>query len=219
MVKNLLQLIDNIYLNSMKFNKIIPSSWKLALESELNKDYIKDLESFVNQEYKDEIIFPPKNLLFNAFEFCSIEATKVVILGQDPYHNHDQAMGLSFSVPKSQSKLPPSLKNIFKELKQDLNIDANCGDLSPWAKQGVLLLNSVLSVKAHTPASHKNKGWEQFTDFIIKTINDQKKDVVFILWGNYAKEKAKLISSKHYIISSPHPSPFSARHGFFNSKQ
>ncbi|MDD3474868.1 MAG: uracil-DNA glycosylase [Candidatus Dojkabacteria bacterium] len=169
--------------------------------------------------YSKSVIFPRKRLLFRALELTPFENIKVVILGQDPYHDEGQANGLAFSVPKD-IKIPPSLKNIYKELNNDLGIPIpNHGDLSKWAKEGVLLLNSILTVEPHKPASHRNMGWEEYTDGIIKEINDKKEHIVFILWGNYAQEKGKYIDeSKHLVIKSPHPSPFSARKGFFNSK-
>jgi uracil-DNA glycosylase len=163
--------------------------------------------------------YPKTKDIFKALQLTSFENIKVVILGQDPYHDKGQANGLAFSV-KRDKKIPPSLRNIYKELNNDLGIPIpNHGDLSKWAKEGVLLLNSILTVEPHKPASHRNIGWEQYTDQIIKEINDKKKNIVFILWGNYAQEKGKYIDeSKHLVIKSPHPSPFSARKGFFNSK-
>ena len=169
--------------------------------------------------YDKEEIFPPKDYIFNALKLTSFKDTKVVIMGQDPYHGIGEAHGLSFSVQKG-IKLPPSLKNIYKELYDDLGIEpSEYGDLTKWAKEGVLLLNSVLTVKKDTPASHKNIGWEPLTDYIIKKLNTKKEPVVFILWGNFAKSKKKFITNPiHLIIESAHPSPFSANHGFFGSK-
>jgi uracil-DNA glycosylase len=163
--------------------------------------------------------YPKTKNVFKALELTPFENIKVVILGQDPYHNEGQANGLAFSVPRD-IKIPPSLKNIYKELNNDLGIEIpNHGDLSKWSKEGVLLLNSILTVEPHKPASHRNIGWEEYTDQIIKEINSKKKNIVFILWGNYAQDKGKYIDeSKHLVIKSPHPSPFSARRGFFNSK-
>ena len=173
----------------------------------------------IMKEYDTKTIYPPKEYLFNALKLTSYKDTKVVIVGQDPYHGEHQAHGLSFSVQKGV-KLPPSLQNIFKELDSDLGIKPSLdGDLTNWAKQGVLLLNAVLTVEKDKAASHRNLGWELFTDYIIKTLNKKDEPVVFILWGNFAKEKAKLITNpKHYVIMSPHPSPFSAYTGFFGSK-
>lgn len=195
------------------------NDWTEILREEINKDYFQELLKFIDLEYSSKTIFPPKDSILNALDTCYFNDVKVVILGQDPYHDYDQAIGLSFAV-KSGIKLPPSLKNIFKEIKSDLGVDPlQDGDLSRWAQQGVLLLNSTLTVEAHKPASHKDKGWEIFTDQIIKTLSDKKEGLVFILWGNFAKEKLGLIdNSKHLIIESPHPSPFSARKGFFGSR-
>lgn len=169
--------------------------------------------------YKDRDVFPPREFLFRALELTSLDCVKVVILGQDPYHGKGEANGLAFSVNKG-IRIPPSLKNIYKELNSDLEIDIpNHGDLTKWAKQGVLLLNSVLTVEKDKPGSHRNMGWEEYTDTIIKEISKSKKSIVFILWGKYAQSKRCLIDEKkHLVISSPHPSPFSATRGFFKSK-
>lgn len=204
--------------NKIKINK----EWKKELKSYfLTENWLK-LSSFIRNEYlnKSKKIFPEPKDLFKAFELTPFSSIKVVILGQDPYHNDKQAEGLSFSVPKGLS-LPPSLKNIYKEIEKDLNIkkDFTNGNLENWAKQGVFLLNSILTVEAHRPASHQGKGWEEFTDYIIKIISNNKNNIVFILWGNYAKSKKLLIDKdKHLIIESAHPSPFSAHNGFFGSK-
>ena len=173
----------------------------------------------IYEEYDKKTIFPPKDYIFNALKLTPYSNTKVVIVGQDPYHGEGEAHGLSFSV-QDGIKLPPSLKNIYKELYSDLGIEpALKGDLTKWGKEGVLMLNAVLTVEKDKPASHRNKGWELLTDYIIKVLNQKEEPVVFILWGNFAKEKAKLITNKnHYIITSPHPSPFSANSGFFGSK-
>jgi uracil-DNA glycosylase len=197
----------------------IEESWKDQLQDEFEKDYFKDLSDFVEQEYSQKMIYPPKNSVFAAFEACSFNNVRVVILGQDPYHGPDQANGLSFSV-NSGMKTPPSLRNIFKEIQSDLGIDTTQDtDLTRWAKQGVLLLNATLTVQAKTPGSHQKKGWEEFTDRVIKELSENKKQLVFILWGAYAKKKGSVIdSSKHCIINSAHPSPFSAYRGFFGSK-
>ena len=195
-------------------------SYKEIIENEKKKEYYKKLEGIVKCEYENYIVYPPRNVIFKAFELCTFENTKVVILGQDPYHNEDQAMGLSFSTPK-HIKNPPSMQNILKEIQNDTKQKSICenGDLTPWAKQGVLLLNSILSVRKNEASSHKNTGWEIFSDNIIKTISDKKENVVFILWGSYAKNKAKFIDEKkHLILTSAHPSPLSAYRGFFNSK-
>lgn len=198
----------------------IEESWKEALLEEFGKDYFVQLISFLKQEKAaGNIIYPPGPKIFEAFTLTPLDKVKVVILGQDPYHGPGQAMGLCFSVPDG-IQLPPSLQNIFKELATDVGVQAGkCGDLTKWAKQGVFLLNAILTVRKASAASHQNRGWEQFTDAVIKTISDKKENVVFILWGNYAGSKQKLIdTSKHFIIKSPHPSPLSAYSGFFGSK-
>lgn len=198
---------------------MIGNSWDLLLEEEYKKDYFKQLMEFVKGEYKSKTIYPKQNEVFNAFRYTSFDDVKVVILGQDPYHGPNQAEGLSFSVSNEVLK-PPSLKNIFKELESDLGIHfPESNSLKPWAKEGVLLLNAVLTVEEHMPTSHKDKGWETFTDNVIKVLNKKETPVVFILWGSYARNKKELITNpNHYIIESPHPSPFSARTGFFGSK-
>jgi|GEM_PF-116354 len=194
------------------------TGWRPALQEELNQLYFKELLDFVAKERQTGQVFPPENELFTAFSLTPLDHVKVVILGQDPYHDDGQAHGLSFSV-KEGVKLPPSLRNIFQELQNDLGVTSNNSNLSSWARQGVLLLNTVLTVRAHTPNSHKDKGWERFTDTVIRTISNQRPHVVFVLWGRYAQKKIKLIDkSKHTIIQSAHPSPLSARHGFFDSK-
>lgn len=198
---------------------MIGNTWDNLLTEEVNKEYFKELINYVNNEYKQKTIYPKKTEVFNAFKYTDYNNVKVVILGQDPYHGPNQAEGLSFSVSNEVLK-PPSLKNIFKELESDLGIPfPEHNSLKPWAKEGVLLLNAVLTVEEHKPASHANKGWETFTDEIIKILNKKEEPVVFILWGNYAREKKTYITNPiHYIIESPHPSPFSARNGFFGSK-
>ena len=198
---------------------MIGNDWDIYLQSEYQKDYFKNLEHFVNEEYKKKIIFPKKNEIFNAFRHTTYQDTKVVILGQDPYHGIDQAQGLSFSV-RNGIKKPPSLINIFKELNQDLNIPfPKTSSLIPWADQGVLLLNSVLTVEKDKAASHQGHGWEIFTDHVIELLNQKEDPIVFILWGSYARAKKKLITNpKHFVIESAHPSPFSAYNGFFGSK-
>lgn len=199
--------------------KLVGNNWDKVLEEEYKKDYFKKLVLFINKIYKEKEIFPPKNRILRALELTDYDNVKVVILGQDPYHGIGEANGLSFSVSLGM-KLPPSLKNIYKELNNDLNIPiASVGTLECWAKEGVLLLNSVLTVEKDKPASHKNIGWEIFTDAIIKKINEKQTPVVFILWGNFARSKKVFITNPiHYIIESPHPSPFSANSGFFGSK-
>ena len=198
---------------------MIGNSWDNLLKEEYKKEYFQNLMNFIKEEYKNKTIYPKQNEVFNAFRYTSFENVKVVILGQDPYHGPNQAEGLSFSVSNDVLK-PPSLKNIFKELENDLGIPfPESNSLKPWAKEGVLLLNAVLTVQEHLPTSHKDKGWETFTDNIIKILNTKQEPVVFILWGSYARNKKSLITNKiHYIIESPHPSPFSARTGFFGSK-
>ena len=190
--------------------------WATYLSDEKNKDYFDSLLSFLNSRVGHEI-YPPRGTWFKAFEYSSFSSTKVVILGQDPYHGEGQAEGLSFSVPKGMG-IPPSLRNIYKELDQD-DVDftnPGHGHLENWAKQGVLLLNSVLTVEKNSPASHANQGWEVFTDQVITLLNDNKDNLVFLLWGAYANKKSVLIdSNKHLILSAAHPSPFSAHKGFF----
>ncbi|HEY4501696.1 MAG TPA: uracil-DNA glycosylase [Candidatus Paceibacterota bacterium] len=199
----------------------IEQSWKEALQDEFSKEYFLKLTQFVKEEYKRGAVYPAPKNIFKAFELCPFDAVKVVILGQDPYHGAGQANGLSFAVPPD-TRLPPSLQNIFKELSTDLDVPfeamAKKGDLERWAKQGVLLLNATLTVRARTAGSHQNKGWEQFTDAVIKALSDKKEHVVFILWGNYARQKgAHIDRSRHCVIESAHPSPFSATK-FFGSR-
>jgi uracil-DNA glycosylase len=197
----------------------IEDSWKKALEDEFSKEYFTKLTEFVKNRYKETIVYPPPSKIFEAFNLCTFDNVKVVILGQDPYHGPNQAHGLSFSVQEGV-KPPPSLVNIYKELEADLGIPRRTsGDLTHWAEQGVFLLNAVLTVEASKPASHQKMGWENFTDAVIKTISEKKEHVVFILWGAFAQNKSVLIDQKkHLIIKSPHPSPFSADKGFFGSK-
>ncbi len=198
---------------------MIGNDWDLLLKDEYQKDYFKKLNDFVINEYKNKICYPKMSEIFNAFLNTSYKDVKVVILGQDPYHGEGEAEGLSFSVKKGIKK-PPSLINIFTELKDDLGYDIpENGSLVPWAKQGVLLLNSSLTVEKDTPKSHSGRGWEIFTDEVIKLINKKTTPVVFILWGSDARNKKQLITNKiHYIIESAHPSPLSAYRGFFGSK-
>lgn len=192
--------------------------WQDLLSSEAKKPYFKELESELEKERSLYTIFPPKEETFRALDLTSFDATKVVILGQDPYHNEGEAHGLAFSVKKGV-KTPPSLRNIFKELEADLGCTKSVSDLSSWAKEGVLLLNAFLSVRASLPASHQKIGWQHLSDAIIKTLSEKREALVFILWGNFARSKANLIdASRHLIISSAHPSPLSANRGFFGSK-
>jgi uracil-DNA glycosylase len=197
----------------------IHHSWKTRLSSEFDKPYFLALTDFVKNEYKTATVYPPGKDIFRAFDCCPFEALKVVIIGQDPYHGPKQANGLCFSVSE-EVPLPPSLQNIFKERADNLNKPPlPSGDLTRWAYQGVLLLNSILTVRASTPGSHQNKGWETFTDAVIQLVSDQKESVVFILWGSYAQHKGAVIDSKkHLVIQSPHPSPFSVHRGFYGSK-
>lgn len=198
---------------------MIGNDWDSLLKDEYNKDYFKDLERFVLKEYNAKTIYPKINEVYNAFRYTSFNDIKVVIIGQDPYHGENQAEGLCFSVKKGVQK-PPSLVNIFKELHDDLGyaIPKN-GSLVSWTKEGVLLLNAVLTVEKDKAASHKGKGWEIFTDEVIKIINKKDTPVVFILWGSYARSKKELITNKkHFIIESAHPSPLSAHNGFFGSR-
>lgn len=198
---------------------MLGNDWDEILKDEINKDYFQKLLKFIEEEYKRKIIYPKQNEIFKAFRNTSYKDTKVVILGQDPYHGDNQAEGLSFSVKEGINK-PPSLQNIFKELKDDLGYEIpNNGSLVKWSEEGVLLLNTVLTVEANKAASHKDIGWETFTDKVIEKINKKNTPVVFILWGNFAKSKKKLITNPiHFIIESSHPSPFSAYNGFFGSR-
>ncbi|MFH2143510.1 MAG: uracil-DNA glycosylase [Bacteroidota bacterium] len=200
-------------------NPKIHDSWKEILMQEFRADYFLQLKEFLMTEKKTYTVYPPGNKIFSAFDYTPFENVKVVIIGQDPYHGPGQAHGLCFSVPEGIKK-PPSLVNIFKELYNDIGIGIPThGNLEKWAKQGVLLLNATLTVRANTAGSHQRKGWEQFTDSIIRRTSDLKKNLVFILWGRYAHEKELLIdTSKHYILKAAHPSPFSAYNGFFGCK-
>ena len=198
----------------------IDDSWKIELEDEFNSSYMSDLSIFLKEQLsKGKIIFPPMSMVFNAFNLSPFQNVKVVIVGQDPYHGYGQANGLSFSV-EDFVKIPPSLRNIYKELYTDLRITSpENGNLKNWAKQGVLLLNSCLTVEKGLPGSHQNKGWETFTSKVLKVINIKKNNVVFILWGKKAQEKGKFLDkNRHLVIQSNHPSPFSAHDGFFGSK-
>lgn len=197
----------------------VGNDWQPIFDIETKKEYYLKLREELVKEYMTQKVFPDKSDIFNAFKYCSYEDTKVCIIGQDPYHDINQAHGLAFSVKEGVS-LPPSLMNIYKELEDDMGVPAKTsGCLDNWAKQGVLLLNAVLTVRAHQAASHRKLGWEEFTDNAIKQLNEREKPVVFILWGNFARKKAELITNtQHYIIESAHPSPLSASRGFFGSK-
>ncbi|MDO5615250.1 MAG: uracil-DNA glycosylase [Cruoricaptor ignavus] len=193
-------------------------TWTEILHPIKNSEYFQNLWQKVKSEYASTQCFPPKNEIFKALELTPFEDVKVVIIGQDPYHGEKQANGLCFSV-SDEVKVPPSLKNIYKELYDDLGIAKTTNELNDWAKQGVLLLNATLTVKAHSPNSHKDLGWETFTDFIIKEISEKKENVVFVLWGAFAQKKEMLINpNKHFILKSAHPSPFSVHRGFFGSR-
>ena len=207
----------------------IESSWKKALAAEFDKPYFQTLSAFVRKEYEAQkegktAIFPPPKDVFRTFDLCPFGQVKVVILGQDPYHGVGQANGLCFAVHEGVS-LPPSLQNMYKEIKADVGVEPEMkngmmsGDLSRWAKQGVLLLNATLTVRASTPGSHQGKGWEEFTDAAVAKLSSEREGLVFILWGNYAKKKGALIDrSKHLVLEAAHPSPFSAYNGFFGCK-
>lgn len=198
---------------------MIGNNWDKLLEDEYKKEYFVNMIEYLKKEYKEKTIYPKQNEIFNAFRYTSYDDVKVVIIGQDPYHGPKQAEGLSFSVSNDVLK-PPSLQNIFKELESDLGIPfPKHNSLIPWAREGVLLLNAVLTVEEHKPASHSKIGWEMFTDHVIEVLNKREKPIVFILWGAFARSKKALITNpNHYIIESAHPSPFSARNGFFGSK-
>lgn len=197
----------------------IEESWKRVLGSEFEKEYFKTLRDFIHSEYRNKTIYPPAKQIFNAFDSCPFESVKVVILGQDPYHEPSQAHGLSFSV-LPPCPPPPSLVNIYKEIRSDVGtlVSAN-GDLTAWSRQGVLLLNATLTVEAHKAGSHQNKGWETFTDSAIKALAENREHLVFMLWGSYAQRKGAFIDrSRHLVLQAPHPSPLSAYRGFFGCK-
>ena len=197
-------------------NVKIEASWKKQLDKEFNKPYFTELVQFVKSEYQSHSCYPPGNQIFNAFNQCSFDNVKVVVIGQDPYHGKGQAHGLCFSVNNGIAH-PPSLINIFKELEQDINKPyPESGSLLHWANQGVLLLNATLTVRENQAGSHQNKGWEQFTDMVIKSVSDKKENVIFLLWGSFAKQKQKLIDKeKHFVLTSGHPSPLSANRGYW----
>ena len=197
----------------------IESGWKSRLRTEFEKDYFIRLTDFIKEEYRKATIYPPGALIFNAFDICAFDTVKAVILGQDPYHGPGQAHGLCFSV-RERIEFPPSLINIFKEIETDLGIpQPSSGDLTRWARQGVLLLNATLTVRAHQAGSHQKKGWEEFTDYVIKVLNNEKNNLVFFLWGAYAQKKGESIDrSRHLVLESVHPSPLSASKGFFGNR-
>ncbi|MDA3932341.1 MAG: uracil-DNA glycosylase [Tenericutes bacterium] len=199
----------------MKLN----SNWKKILDEEIHQPYFKELMDFICKEYKQYTCYPNQEDIFNSLNLTPIEDVKVLVLGQDPYHQPNQAMGLAFSVSK-EVKIPPSLRNIYKEMSDDLNIDIpSHGDLSSWAKQGVMLVNAIWTVRENQPLSHKDKGWERFSDSIISLLNQKEEPMVFILWGAFARNKKSLITNKkHLIIENVHPSPLSAYRGFFGAK-
>lgn len=197
----------------------IEPGWKNRLLAEFQKEYFVRLADFIKEEYRNSKIYPPGALIFNAFDVCPFEKVKAVIIGQDPYHGPGQAHGLCFSV-KDGVEFPPSLINIFREIETDLGIpQPSSGDLTRWGRQGVLLLNATLTVRAHQAGSHQKKGWEEFTDFVIKVLNSEKKNIVFFLWGAYAQKKGESIDrSRHLVLESVHPSPLSASKGFFGNR-
>lgn len=195
------------------------NDWQALLKEEQEKAYFKDLMHFVEEEYATTTIYPPREAIYHALDLTSYADTKVVILGQDPYHGPNQAHGLSFSVASSEAKFPPSVRNMFKELEADLGVSRTDINLTDWAEQGVLLLNTVLTVQAGKAASHRKKGWESFTDAIIRLLNEKEEQVIFVLWGADAKKKQVLITNpQHKVITAVHPSPLSAYNGFFGSK-
>lgn len=197
----------------------IEASWKSRLKEEFEKDYFLSLSSFVKSEYQNSVVYPPGGLIFNAFNLCPFDKLKAVIIGQDPYHGPGQAHGLCFSVREGVD-LPPSLLNIFKEIESDIGISRpTSGNLKRWASQGVLLLNATLTVRAHQAGSHQKKGWEQFTDSVIRIINSEKQNTVYFLWGAYAQKKGESIDkSTNLVLESVHPSPLSASRGFFGNR-
>lgn len=201
----------------MTISTTLPPSWHTQLATEFAQPYFQQLMQFIDAEYQQYTVYPPRELIFNAFHHCDFEHVNIVIIGQDPYHGAGQANGLCFSV-NDGIKIPPSLKNIFKECYSDTQKPIpQTGNLEHWAQQGVLLLNAILTVREAEPASHKNKGWERFTDSVIQTVNEQRKNVVFMLWGNYAQQKGKMINeNQHLVLKSAHPSPFSVKNYFNN---
>jgi len=206
-------------MDDVSINPQIEESWKKVLAGEFQQEYFRELKNFLVEERRQYRIYPPGSKIFAAFDFTPFTSVKVVLLGQDPYHGHGQAQGLCFSVPRGIPK-PPSLVNIFKELHDDLGLAIPPhGNLEAWARQGVLLLNATLTVRANQAGSHQHKGWEQFTDAAIRALAEQRENLVFMLWGNYAQAKAALVDGhKHCILKAPHPSPFSANQGFFGCR-
>lgn len=196
----------------------IDPSWKDKLSDEFEKPYFKELVSFIKQEYQEHTVYPPGPKIFNAFNHCTFDETKVVIIGQDPYHNPGQANGLAFSVAEGV-RTPPSLKNIYKEISDEFNKPMpDSGNLERWADQGVLLLNATLTVRENQPGAHQKKGWEEFTDAVIRTVSTEKEHLVFMLWGAYAQKKGSIIDdTRHLVLKSAHPSPFAANRGFFGN--
>ncbi len=203
----------------MSLRELLPASWQPVLSDELSKPYFSALEQYLESEYASQTVYPPKQEIFSAFSLTPYDDVKVLILGQDPYHGPGQAHGLSFSV-KPGERVPPSLRNMYKELEADLGCAIpNNGYLVPWAEQGVMMLNAILTVRHKSPASHQKHGWETFTDAVIEALSAREKPMIFVLWGGKAKKKAKLIdSSRHQVLTGAHPSPLSARYGFFGSK-
>lgn len=199
---------------------MIENDWLDSISAEFRKSYYKDLFTFVKDEYSKAVIYPPADDIFNAFHYTPLSKVKVLLLGQDPYHNVNQAHGLSFSVLPSQPEIPPSLQNIYKELQEDLGCYIpNNGYLKKWADQGVLLLNTVLTVQAHQANSHQGRGWEKFTDAVIQAVNAQERPIVYLLWGKPAQSKIPMLTNpKHLILKAPHPSPLSAHRGFFGCR-
>ncbi len=200
-------------------NVKIEERWKEKLKKEFEKPYFESLTAFVREEYKNHVVYPPGKEIFSAFDRCPYDKVKVVVIGQDPYHGKGQAHGLCFSVNEN-IKMPPSLVNIFKEIKDDLGVEVPIhGNLENWAKQGVLLLNAILTVRTRQPGSHQNKGWETFTDAAIRSLSENRENLVFLLWGSYAQRKGAVINqSRHLVLESAHPSPFSAHRGFFGNR-
>ena len=199
---------------------MIQNDWLDAIQPEFSKPYYKELFEFVKQEYSNTVVYPPADDIFNAFHFTPLSKVKVLILGQDPYHNVHQAHGLCFSVLPDQPEIPPSLQNIYKEINDDIGCEIpNNGYLKKWADQGVLMLNTVLTVRAHQANSHKGMGWEKFTDAVIQAVNEQDRPIVYLLWGKPAQSKIPMLNNpKHLILKAPHPSPLSAFRGFFGCK-
>lgn len=201
-------------------NVKMEESWKTKLQGEFEQSYFAEITAFVKKEYQDDTVYPAPKNIFRAFDLCPFDKVEVVILGQDPYHGTGQANGLAFAVDE-HTKVPPSLQNIFKEIESDIGkpLVHTSGDLTRWAEQGVLLLNATLTVRAHSAGSHQERGWEQFTDAVIRTLSEERENLVFMLWGNYAKAKGAHINrTKHLVLEASHPSPFSATSGFFGCK-